>query len=649
MPIRTFAYGLLEPITNAKLVHDQMWLAHRYHNVLVEIEHERRQKAVAAMAAHVDVAPIEQQIAELEPVLEAAKQVILRTRAASRSRSDTAAQRQEVKDLSSQLRELRAERKAARKAIVADPNVRAALDAADEGARERVRQARKVCGVYWGTYLLHEADLDRSRQSRMRPKFASWNGHIAARRVSVQLQGGLELDKLWGGDTQIQIVPGGTHGRRWDGEMGTTLRMRIGSANRAPIWAEWPAFIHRPLPEGSTIKVATVSCYRRSCIQWVWTLHLTVDTPTSIRGPAGVGNVALNLGFCQRPGGDIRSGYVVGDDGHEEEVLLPARDIEAFDKADSIRSFRDKNMDAMRAQLMAWRGAPAPHADNGRATPEVRDHSYLTDLKLDATTAARRLEVRDQAAVEVPQLEERVVVPDSAELSRITARSLPDWFRDKAQYLHAWRSPERFRSLAFAWHGSRFEDDAEGFRILDEWRHRDEHLDQYENGLRRGARLRRRERYRVLAARLAAKYHTIVIDDTNLSTLQRSPKTESTDVNILAVKHQQRLAAGSELRSALLNAFDGRVVKLTAVDMTIRHESCSHVDRTWDRTEEMGRSHTCPSCGVTFDQDFNHCRNLLRERSSAVLNREAARSDNTVISKPTRQQRLRSPRAPAPE
>ena len=46
-----YQYGLLPPTRNAELVNDQMRLAHRYRNVLVEIERDRRTQ-VSAILVH---------------------------------------------------------------------------------------------------------------------------------------------------------------------------------------------------------------------------------------------------------------------------------------------------------------------------------------------------------------------------------------------------------------------------------------------------------------------------------------------------------------------------------------------------------------------------------------------------------------------
>lgn len=604
MPIKTYTFGLLEPTRNADLVVNQMLLAHRYRNLLTEIERERLDTVRAALSSHLDVAPIEAAIAELVPKLEEARTAITKARSATRSRSETAGQRARVREVGAQLRELRSQRKAARQAIAKDPDVRAKADMAEVHARDRVRQARAACGVYWGTYLLQEADADRARQSATQPRFKRWTGDG---RVSVQLQGGLKLDELWGTDTRVRIggppLDAGPTPRpfSWPVCRAKRLHLRIGSdENKRPVWAEWPVIMSRDLPDGSTIKVATVSRYRdgttvpigepRSeddCKRWRWTLHLTVDVPeASIRSAPAAGVVALNLGFCRRPGDTIRSGYIVGDDGHEEEILVPKRDIDAMGKADDIRSIRDRNMDTMRAELGAWLGT--------------------------------------------------------------AGRDLPEWLVESTKFLPAWKSFDRFSYVALLWKHRRFPGDDVAYDLIDAWRRRDLHLDQYEHGLRTTAIRRRQEAYRVAAARLASRYRTLIVDDTDLSDLQRAPSVGSDEPKVVTVKRQQRLAAGSVLRGAMQNAFRDRCAKVSAAWMTRCCYQCGSVDLDWETKDGM-RSHECPACHATWDRDANLCRNLIRERARAESAPKSSPDD--VTPKKTRQQRLRGRReaTPGPE
>ena len=57
--IRVYRYGLLPPHENAELVREQMRLAHKYRNTLVEIERKRRSDLRALASAHPALSTLE--------------------------------------------------------------------------------------------------------------------------------------------------------------------------------------------------------------------------------------------------------------------------------------------------------------------------------------------------------------------------------------------------------------------------------------------------------------------------------------------------------------------------------------------------------------------------------------------------------------
>jgi hypothetical protein len=577
---RVYEYGLLDPITNASMVEDQLRSAHRYRNVLVEIERERRTRVREILAGHVDTVVLADEVARLTTDLEAAQTRIKQSRAASRKRSETVEDRAAVRELAGQLKAARAQLKEAKATVAKDPMIQRALKTADQRAHDRQIEERKRCGVYWSTYLLIEEDIDRARKSKMDPRFARFTGEG---RVSAQLQGGIAWSEI-ATDTQLQILdaPDPRIGRR----AGTRklLRLRVGSApgSRQPIWAEWPMILHRVPPEGARIKRATVTRWRRDCRRWEWRLQLILDLSACKTKPRTTeGACALNLGWAKTDRG-LRAGFVVGNDGERTEIVLPPSIMDRLDKANAIRAQRDLNLDAMKPQLAAW----------------LETHPFPTP-------------------------------PEDAAAGSLKAR---------ADHLHAWRSADRFFNLARAWRDQRFEGDEEGYAILETWRYRDEHLQRYEAGMRRGALGHRREIYRVIGAELAKRYRMLVVDDTDLRTFQRSPEAGSVRVEFDAVKRAQHVASPSELRMQLANAFgDAATAELSAVDVTRKCHACEAIN-DWDRTSS-GREHACTSCGVVWDQDVNACLNLLGEwkrvesgweaaRAAKAANRKASRSEN---------------------
>lgn len=623
MANRIYTYRLGEPLEpTARLVDAQIFAAHRYRNTLTEIERTRRQAVRAALGGHVDVEPLATELAALDAQIDGMRAELSRQRAAARARKVDSPLPAAIRAAVAQARDLRERVRTAKAAIASDPTVQAAIIAANERAAADQRAARAQCGVYWGTYLLVEAAADQARKVSTDPAFRPWRHAalsmrvapdapdiierreagaicIAVRdrgdegRVSVQLQGGLAIEDLWGTSAYVRIdpVPAAAHDpttRRGDRRRlcRTTLCLRLGSDGRAPIWGTWPLTLHRPLPPGARIKVATVQRRRRDIRRWVWELQLLLEMPEGYAPPpSGEGMIALNLGWCQHPSGGIRAGYLVGDDGYEQEIVVPRHVIERVDKAASIEGFRDRDLNAMRPQLLEAIGALAAPSN---------------------------------------------------------------WFRAETAHLPQWRSPERFASFAHAWRARRFEGDQAAYAIIEAWRYRDEHLARYAAGVEGGARRHRGEIYRLIAAQVARRYRTLVVDDADLRELQRSPRPEDTRGEIPAAKRQQQIAAGSVLRGVLISACTraGAVVKVSRTDVTRRCHACGSIE-TWDRASPE-RRHACAGCGQVWDQDANACRNLLRaarERIDAEIGTEGARAENAREIKLSRSQRLHAGRA----
>lgn len=617
---RVYEFGLLDPTMNANLVDDQMRAAHRYRNLLVEIERSRRDAVRGALSAHPAVEPLEAEVQSLSKDREALRDQIRRANAAVRGRADTKELREKVRVVAGALRGARAKLKAAKGAIVSDAGVVAAITAANEAAAARVRQERARCGVYWSTYLLQEADADRARKEKMPPKFRRWDGEG---RVSVQLQGGLPLEELWGGGTQIRIDPVDPLAHDPTARCGdrrraarTLLRLRVQSDERGrPIWATWPMILHRPLPEGCRIKVATVHCRRRDCWQWEWRLRLQVELPEHwTEGRCGTGAVALNLGYAQsyeHLHGGVRAGYLIGEDGAGREIAVAASVSDRVEKSASICSIRDKNLDEMRASLVTW----------------LRAH----EAELPAWLVERTILSRER--------------PTPRSSAPPAEPAIP---RPRNWHIALWRSAARFRALAFAWRETRFSGDEAGYDLLENWRYRDEHLQNYQTGMHRGALLDRREQYRIAAVALAARYDTLVVGSTDLRELQRSPRPEEERTEIGSAKRAQRLAAGSILRSTLENAFKRRGGKVVVIDdhrATTTCHACGSLEE-WDRI--AAREHTCDACGARWDQDENYCKNLLarhrREQEVAAADAGGVSSAKGLEKKESRSERLRRTR-----
>lgn len=554
--IRVYRYGLLAPIQNAELVREQMHLAHKYRNTLVQIERERRAAIREATSAHGEIAALEKAATDAAEHERAAAAAVSQARAEARSRKV-------APELTEQLKVAREAHKAIKRALRErrdllrkDLAVQVATDVINERAAEKQRAARGECGVFWGTYQLVDDAARASRAAPMYdgaepndPKFVRWDGNGA---VGVQIQGGMPCAAVFGDDRQLRIDP--VDERAWNSEARgerrrasrTTLHVRVDSDRRDPVWASWPMVMHRPLPDGGTIKRATVHVRRRGPRE-EWSVSIVVDM-SDVRQFAvcGKGTVAVDLGWRMVHGG-IRVATWHGADGQEGELVLDHAIIGGLRKVEDLESIRARACNEARATLARW----------------------------------------------------------------LDGRQVPEWLREATATMAHWRSINRLAALARKWKAARFDGDETGYEPLEAWRYHDYHLWAWESSQRLKSLRRRREQYRVFAAALATQYETVVLEKFDLRKIARAQDVADDGHDNETSRSNRQLAAVSELRLTLKNAFEARggaVAIVSARDSTRECHVCGHVEK-FDAATYL--HHRCSACGAHWDQDANAARVLL--------------------------------------
>lgn len=552
MPSRNYQYGLRRPTTNADLVHEQMYNAHRYRNQLVEIELRRREATDAAMR---ELCPglleTEQAIADCQLQVDAELARLQERRRQERSRKPRSP---ELTALRSTLRTLRRTRADIRATYFRRLETQHALQAITEQSNAAVRAARAACGCYWGTYLLVEQAADAFRK-RAPPRFAGYRGNG---RIGVQLQGGADWeDLLAGNDTRLQIehtpqteprfAQDGTElpmpGPRRQAKQ-YTVRIRIGSDGRSPIWASFPLILHRHPPAGSQVKWAVVS-RRIVAGQERWKLTLTLDVPTAAaqRPTATTGLAAIDVGYRLLPDGSLRVAYLQDTDGREDDLRIPAGKVGEWRKVDDIQSIRDQAHNEARAALREWMQAHTP----------------------------------------------------------------PEWLREATTTMHAWRRLSRLSQLVRVWGDTRFEGDVEIFETLEAWRRRERHLWLYQENLRDQLIAWRKDWYRNIAADLRQRYRTLAIEKLDLRELHDVQRPQDEQEVRSTIRWAARTANLSRFRQCLLES-GCAVLELDPANTTAQCHAC-HELCNWDQAAQI--RHTCEHCGATWDQDQNAARNLL--------------------------------------
>ncbi|MGE0493302.1 MAG: zinc ribbon domain-containing protein [Vulcanimicrobiota bacterium] len=558
--MKIYEYGI-SAVYDGEAVEAQMLAGHRYRNELVAIERQRREAYSAIMAEHVArEGDLIERLAATEAAIDARRTELKRANAATRSKGDKAEAQAAIKALREEAKALRGEIREAKARLRENEDVQAQVAEVNEAAAQAVRDARAATPTFWGTYLHFEAAVQAAKKKPTPPKFHRWDGSGV---VSVQIQGHMTTEEVYGQDTRVRVEP--VDPRAWDDSVPrgertrlcrTTLSLRIGSQGRDPIWARFRLHVHRPLPPG---RVKWVKVFRRRIASnYRWVAQFTVDEQPQHLPAAKWGPVAIDLGWRIVDGG-LRVATAVDEAGQVDYLILPDAILDRIRRVDSLRAIRDRNFNEARDLLAGW-------------------------LK--------------------------------------TTREVPEWLLETCEHVAQWRSINRLAGLVLRWADNRFPGDEEIFAQLEAWRcwAGDKHLWHWEANLRDKVLRRRRDLYRCWAKRIAETYGTVILEAFDLRQLQRHAAPEDEKGESQAHRLNQRVAAVSELREALEYAVKrqgGEVVKLNPAWSTKACHNCGVIAEGWDPGRQV--RHQCSHCGAAWDQDVNACRNLLRGSSVEMV------------------------------
>lgn len=559
-PSRVYLCGARAPIEHGDVVREQLRLARRYRNALVEQDRKRRDRAREIVGvSEPRLLELEQRIDGLTAKIDEMRDAHRAANAKRRKRQADKDAQQTIRWLRKERKELRAELRPLKRDVYRRPEVRGPLEALDAEDLVERKRLRAESGLHWGTYLTVEQGLSKMR-SKGPPRFVGrhWPG-----KVAVQVQHGATWQELLDGHGQARIEPWGPRrpagapapspdGRRsrrpW-----YLLRIRVGGTPREGIFAAIPFVCHREPPPEARVKWIHVRRILRGCRE-EWSVQLVLaaeswdhgDTVTA-RGACGI-----DLGWRSMGSRGLRVAYLVGDDGYEEELMLPRRWVKALRHAESLQSIRDREFNAARFLLREWRSD---------------DH--------------------------------------------------PAWFLEATATLRQWRSPARLAGLVLRWRGERFDGDEDVYRALEDWRAQDRHLYDWQQAERAKVQRRRDDVYRRFAAQVRWRYEHVVIEGGDLwKQLGRKPSPESADCpRWQETRWEARASSPGRLRE-ILESGHPNVTRAPASMTTRRCHVCgANAKEGWDaRTELM---YEC-SAGHREDQDRQAAINLLRVASGPV-------------------------------
>lgn len=592
-----YKYGLLRPTQNADLVERQMRLAHNYRNDMTHIERARRAAVRELLAEHDEVRQIDEKLGLAKKALELALEAVAKHKGKERTRKVPPELRDAVTQARAEARALRVARFSALKA--AREAVAPALAAVEEHYSIMHKSIRAASGVYHGSYLLVDDAMNLVRKMPIftphgepnDPRFVPWR-HEG--QIGVQIPNGIPVESLVD-DTRVrlEIAPVRGKSKRAVKNQYAVLWLRIGSegpGNRTPVWARFPMILSRPLPPGAFVKRVSVKKREVGPIgtKPEWSVQFTLGVE-HLHHRCGTGMVAVDLGWRSMEDG-IRVGTWLGEIPRTEVhptgvklgfTILPSRMQSGLDKVRSLRSIRDREFDKIRAALLDW-------FDKQRHTPFLADEALVAQIGPESLAHWRK---------NLPEPHLRKC--DEADLAHV------DELYRRIATLQQWKSAVRLHELVRWWTDHRVAGDTVAYSIAEAWRYQDRHLWAWEAHQSKKLKRYQLQVYREAAARLAATYETLVLEDLNLTEFAETPAPESGAANDAGDLRQ--IAAPSVLRAALVNAFGKHRVVLVPPEFTTKN--CAHCGTT----NEVGAPlyFTCVNCGLAWDQDLNACHNLL--------------------------------------
>lgn len=374
-------YGLLAPLDWGEDCDEQLRLMVRFWNTLVEIEQAHRAAYLALTAEDETVAAARDRLAALL----ARRAALIAERKARRRAAKARIATDDLDEELAQLKPLIAEAAAALKAAraAAKARLKPRLDALDAERKAKIKAARQPqsSGLWWSNYNAVVAAYDRARAMAMKRggelRFHSWRGE--GRLVNQIQGGGIKVSEfLANGHAQIKlsvdplperkIVKGEREvevGKRHAGHR-YALSVTVHSAGRgARRLATFPIILHRQLPEDGTIKEVVVTRRKIASDERWHAVFLTRVPEAPKPSLAGRPTVAVNCGWRRLNDGLRVATVLTQGESVPSYVVLPEAILAGHARLRRWQSERDQGVTETAAWLRSrpMEGTPEPVAE----------------------------------------------------------------------------------------------------------------------------------------------------------------------------------------------------------------------------------------------------------------------------------------------
>ena len=479
------------------------------------------------------------------------------------------------KDIASKL-------KATRKEIAVDARLNKVSKSVCEALEATAEAEANRAGLYQATKrTIRQAVFKSFASAKVDPRFTKWDG---TGLLACQIQAQESILKRAGLCTYAAITLGQysdlvTIERRGRDDQFAIVSVRLAGFGRNTRHIRCPVKWSREWPADAVLKWVKLSC-RRQGRRLRYYVNFTLTSKNGWIDQAGDGTLAINLGHRRLDRVGVRGLYWVGN-----------RRLTMDQFPEHIRQCVRLHDDGLEGELVI------PEQSRLSTAGSMAYYAKYVDLQ----------SIRDQRFTAIKQ-----------QLGEYLSATCPDWATPLKQFLddcgkvagkkdRPVGSKDRLLALTAGW--QQHAGDGDIWTALAEWRNKELHLESWQSNQRTRYSNWRADLYQAFWAVMRRVYGTLLCCKANLAEMQRKPEPDSNEFNV----HPWRnlVSPGMILSRSKLEP-----VRIESGNLTRTCHLCSEVC-DWDQATRL--VHTCEHCGMMWDQDANHCRNLLAHARGELM------------------------------
>jgi hypothetical protein len=476
------------------------------------------------------------------------------------------------------------------------------------------KEARKNSKCFSGVYLPIEEAFNKSKKDSKGKsiKFKRFDG---TGKIGIQLAPSLQYTKAFSGmDPRLKIQINEDkeiRTRRFNKKNKPVPCIAMiklcGTKNNAK-FIDVPFILHRPFPEDAVLTWVYLTV-KKVGYNFKYELQFTVNTTTKdliVKNK----NIAINLNWSSNKDGTITIANTYDGENYKQ-FSLPSTVRERLEKSRSILGHNDKHFDQLKKWLKQQCNEDILNKINDVILNKDNERKEVI-LSNIISNINNILKIKNAKKV-IYIVNNLISIFEEKQISE-TWKLWRDERLNNSTKLDLYDDPDNI--VKWFVKNTSFNEFEIFVLILEWWRRKNEHLTNYARNLEQKSTRLRQEIYRKIASELGNNYDKVIINKCNLSEIAKNPDPEvdKRDQQEEKANSVRQIAGVSILKTSLKNKFGKDNFIETDVDKYLTHKVCGE---KFDKSKLVDVY--CKKCNKMFDKNENLLHHLLQDKSSSEV------------------------------